>query len=97
MPTTIRAPPNSNSRRLNLRHRLSISDRIRDIAPLQGRDNLLPRLAFFVIAVSEATVVVHETGQGEFGDEVVCESVEVHFLQRAPAVGHYQAGKFGGS
>lgn len=41
------------------------SNRIRDVALLQRGNDLLPRMAFFLIAVSKTMLVIHKTAQHE--------------------------------
>ena len=89
MAATVRAAPNANPRWIDLGQRLSESNRIRDIALLQRRDNLLPRMAVLLVAVSEATLVIHKTAQRQLRGEVIGKSIQIHLFESAPSMGHH--------
>jgi len=89
MAATVRAAPDANLGWIHFGQGLGEGNGIRDVALLQRGNDLLPWLAFFVIAVSEATLVINKTAQSELRREVIGKSIQIHLLESTPAMGHH--------
>ena len=85
MAPRVRRAPDPNLLRVHFLKRLRIGNGIRVVALLQRRDDLMSWLA---LAVAETPIILDQTAYRQLRGEVLGEGVQIHFLERRPAVCH---------
>jgi len=80
VPTTVADTPYRDLVFIHIWSSLSITDGILEIGDLQLRDYFSTRNIWVIVRKSKITIVEHENGDGEVGNEVLSDQVETHFL-----------------